>query len=144
MGLRLSDADRAPSAPQSPASTVPISQRCTSSQLGRVPRNTAIEPAASAIIALTLTLIDDLDRAQHQRLRQHAALRGIDELRQQRQIQHRDLRIQQIGDEAHREQFARAVDRQLAHLERRAAARLAPPATPATADRPRRPSRSAS
>src|ERR1700726_314182 len=41
----------------SPASTVPISQRCTSSQVGRVPRNSAIEPAASAIPALTLTLI---------------------------------------------------------------------------------------
>ncbi len=41
----------------SPASTVPISQRCTSSLVGRVPRNAAIEPAASAIIALTLTLI---------------------------------------------------------------------------------------
>ena len=41
----------------SPASTVPISQRCTNSQVGRVPRKSAIDPAASAIIALTLTLI---------------------------------------------------------------------------------------
>src|ERR1700731_1428031 len=41
----------------SPASTVPISQRCTNSQVGRVPRNSATDPAASAIIALTLTLI---------------------------------------------------------------------------------------
>src|SRR5438876_5247894 len=41
----------------SPASTVPISQRCSNNQVGRVPRNSAIEPAASAIMALTLTLI---------------------------------------------------------------------------------------
>src|ERR1700674_3444062 len=41
----------------SPASTVPISQRCTNSQVGRVPRNSAIDPAASAMAALTLTLI---------------------------------------------------------------------------------------
>jgi len=41
----------------SPASTVPISQRCTNSQVGRVPRNNAIDPAASAMAALTLTLI---------------------------------------------------------------------------------------
>src|SRR5260370_506152 len=41
----------------SPASTVPISQRCTNSQVGRVPRNSAIDPAASAIMALTLTLM---------------------------------------------------------------------------------------
>ena len=41
----------------SPASTVPISQRWTRSQIGRWPMNTAIEPAASAIIALTDTLI---------------------------------------------------------------------------------------
>src|SRR6266567_6200486 len=40
----------------SPASTVPISQRCSNSQVGRVPRNSAIEPAARAIMALTLTL----------------------------------------------------------------------------------------
>jgi hypothetical protein len=40
-----------------PASTVPISQRCTNSQLGRVPRNNAIEPAVSAIMAFTLTLM---------------------------------------------------------------------------------------
>src|SRR5260221_6697372 len=40
-----------------PASTVPISQRCTNSQVGLVPRNTAIDPAASAIVALTLTLM---------------------------------------------------------------------------------------
>ena len=31
---------------------MPISQRCTSAQVGRVARNTAMEPAASAIIAL--------------------------------------------------------------------------------------------
>ena len=36
---------------------MPISQRCTSSQTGRAPRKSAIEPAASAIIAFTLTLI---------------------------------------------------------------------------------------
>jgi hypothetical protein len=41
----------------SPASTVPISQRCTNSHVGRVPRNSAIDPAASAMAALTLTLI---------------------------------------------------------------------------------------
>ena len=41
----------------SPASTVSISQRRTRSQLGRVPRKRAIDRAASAIIALTLTLI---------------------------------------------------------------------------------------
>ncbi len=41
----------------SPASTVPISQRCSNNQVGRVRRNSAIEPAASAINALTLTLI---------------------------------------------------------------------------------------
>jgi len=41
----------------SPASTVPISQRCTNNQVGRVPRNSAIDPAASAMAALTLTLI---------------------------------------------------------------------------------------
>src|SRR5882672_4778187 len=40
-----------------PASTVPISQRCTNSQVGRVPRNTAIDPAASAITALMPTLM---------------------------------------------------------------------------------------
>lgn len=39
------------------ASTVPISRRCTSIQLGRLARNSAIDPAASAVIALTLTLI---------------------------------------------------------------------------------------
>jgi len=48
---------RACTATARPASTVPISQRCTSSQVGLVPRNSAIEPAASAIMALTLTLI---------------------------------------------------------------------------------------
>ena len=73
----------------SPASTVPISQRCTNSQIGRVPRNSAIEPAASAISALTLTLMAIWVESEHQRLRQHAALSRIDELRQQRQIQHR-------------------------------------------------------
>src|SRR5436309_830830 len=41
----------------SPASTVPISQRCSNSHVGRVPRKRAIDPAASAIPALTLTLI---------------------------------------------------------------------------------------
>ena len=49
-------ASSAPSA-RKPASTVPISQRCTISQVGRVPRNPVIEPAVSAIIALTLTLM---------------------------------------------------------------------------------------
>src|SRR6476469_5834363 len=41
----------------SPVSTAPISQRCSNNHVGRVPRTRAIEPAASAIPALTLTLI---------------------------------------------------------------------------------------
>jgi len=41
----------------SPASTVPMSQRCTTIQAGREPRNDAIVPAAVAMSALTLRLI---------------------------------------------------------------------------------------
>ncbi len=41
----------------SPTSTVPISQRCTSSQSGRPARKAAIEPAVTAMSALTVTLI---------------------------------------------------------------------------------------
>src|SRR5260370_112004 len=40
-----------------PSSTVPISQRWIKSQAGRSPRNSAIEPAPRAIMALTETLI---------------------------------------------------------------------------------------
>ena len=36
----------------STASTVPISQRCTNSQVGRVPKNSAREPAASRTLGL--------------------------------------------------------------------------------------------
>lgn len=62
---------------------MPISQRCTKSHVGRVPRNSAIEPAAKATNAFTLTpmniwiapgVIDCADAAGDR----------IDELRQQR------------------------------------------------------------
>ena len=39
-----------------PASTVPISQRCTVTQLGRVAKNAAIEPAIIATTVLTARL----------------------------------------------------------------------------------------
>ena len=96
----------------SPASTVPISQRWTSSQLGRLAEEQRDRAGRQRDHRIDADADRDLDRAEHQRLRQHAAGGGIDELRQQRQIEHRDLRIEQVGDQAHREQFARAVDRQ--------------------------------
>jgi len=59
------------------------------------------------------------------RLHQRAAFAvRMQELRQQRQVHHRDFRVQQVGQEAHREQLARAVLRQVAHRERRTATRL--------------------
>ena len=56
-GRRLTPASPRTPSQRKPASTVPISQRWTISQVGRVPRKAAIEPAAIAIIALTKTLI---------------------------------------------------------------------------------------
>src|SRR5712664_1802555 len=86
-----------------PASTVPISQRCTNNHVGRVPRNNAIDPAVSAINALTPTLIAIWINPSASDCVSTAALNRVNELRQQRQIQHRDLGVQQIGDKTHRE-----------------------------------------
>lgn len=65
----------------------------------------------------------DQQRAEKQRLAEHAALPVVDELRQQRHEQHRELRVQHAGRRAHREQPQRLLVRQRLHFERRAAAR---------------------
>ena len=64
----------------------------------------------------------DLHRSQRHRLRQHAAVPGCDELRQQRQIHDGDLRVGQVGDQAHEKQLARPVGGQIAHGKGRAPA----------------------
>ena len=75
-----------------PARTVAISQRWTTAQVGRRARKRAIEPAASAIVALHAEADGDLGEAERERLAEHVAELRVDELRQQRQIEHRDLR----------------------------------------------------
>ena len=79
---RLSIAMRTASAPSTP----PISQRCAESQAGRPARKAAIEPAVSTNRALTVTLVDDLDRSEDDGLKKDVPERRIDELRQQRKI----------------------------------------------------------
>ena len=102
----------------SPASTVPISQRCTRSQIGRAAEKGRDRAGGERDHRVHGDAHRDLREAERDRLRENVAAR-VDELRQQRQIKHRDFRIEQVGHEAHREQFLRAVDRQFAHLERR-------------------------
>ena len=89
-------------------------QRCTCSQVGRVANQAEMPPAASTISRLTLKLIADLGGAQHHALRQHVAALRVDELRQQRDVEDRDLRVQECGQEAHGEQLAGPVGLEVA------------------------------
>ena len=64
----------------------------------------------------------DLGGSERERLCQNAAGVRVDELGKQRQIQHCDFRVQQIGKQPHSEQFSRPIDRQMLDFERRTSA----------------------
>jgi len=74
-------------------------------------------PAASTIGALTIHADGDLDVAQREPLRGSAARGRVDELRDEREIHHRGLGVQQVGDQAHTEELPCRVIPQRARLE---------------------------
>ena len=93
---RSSSASRAASAAKTPA-------RIRRDQA--LQRRTRREPAAYSCRTededrVACDVDDDLRRGKHQALRKHAAMRGIDELREQRELEHRNLGIEDRCHEA--------------------------------------------
>jgi hypothetical protein len=86
-----------------PASTTPSTQRCTATTAG-VGKPAGDRAGGEDEDEVARGADHYLQQPEHQALGQHAAASGIDELRKQCQIEHRQLRIQQAGDEAHAEE----------------------------------------